>query len=85
VTDGAVLPIVHFNGYKIANPTLLARITRKELEQLFRGHGWTPYFVEGHEPELMHEAMAATPQWSRSKHSSRTPVFTATSHVHAGG
>ena len=59
-SDGAVLPILHLNGYKIANPTLLARITREELEQLFRGYGWTPYFVEGHEPELMHEAMAAT-------------------------
>ena len=59
-TDGAVLPILHLNGYKIANPTILARITREELEQLLRGYGWTPYFVEGHEPRLMHEAMAAT-------------------------
>ncbi|MGV8844137.1 MAG: phosphoketolase [Pseudomonas sp.] len=57
--DGAVLPILHLNGYKIANPTLLARISREELEQLLRGYGWTPYFVEGHVPELMHEAMAA--------------------------
>jgi xylulose-5-phosphate/fructose-6-phosphate phosphoketolase len=60
VTDGAVLPILHLNGYKIANPTILARIPREELEQLLRGYGWTPYFVEGHEPELMHQAMAAT-------------------------
>ena len=60
VADGAVLPILHLNGYKIANPALLARITHEELEQLFRGYGWTPYFVEGHEPALMHEAMAAT-------------------------
>src|SRR6202521_3647691 len=60
LTDGAVLPILHLNGYKISNPTLLARITREELDQLFRGYGWTPYFVEGHEPGLMHEAMAAT-------------------------
>ena len=60
VTDGAVLPILHLNGYKIANPTLLARITREELEQLLRGYGWTPYFVEGHDPALMHEAMATT-------------------------
>src|ERR1019366_10789903 len=60
VTDGAVLPILQLNGYKIPNPTVLARITREELEQLFRGYGWTPHFVEGHEPELMHEAMAAT-------------------------
>ena len=59
-TDGAVLPILHLNGYKIANPTVLARITHEELEQLLRGYGWTPIFVEGHEPELMHEAMAAT-------------------------
>lgn len=58
VTDGAVLPILHLNGYKIASPTIFARITRKELKQLFKGYGWTPYFVEGHEPELMHEAMA---------------------------
>ena len=59
-TDGAVLPILHLNGYKIANPTVLARITREELEQLLRGYGWTPYFVEGHDPALMHEAMATT-------------------------
>ena len=58
VTDGAVLPILHLNGYKIANPTVLARITREELEQLLRGYGWTPLFVVGHEPALMHEAMA---------------------------
>ncbi len=58
--DGAVLPILHLNGYKIANPTILARISREELEQLLRGYGWTPYFVEGHESMLMHEAMAAT-------------------------
>ncbi|MEO8017058.1 MAG: phosphoketolase family protein [Pseudomonadota bacterium] len=60
VTDGAVLPILHLNGYKIASPTLLARITREELEQLLRGYGWTPYFVSGHEPDLMHESMATT-------------------------
>ena len=59
-TDGAVLPILHLNGYKIANPTLLARISREELEQLLRGYGWTPHYVEGHEPMLMHAAMAAT-------------------------
>ncbi len=59
-SDGAVLPILHLNGYKIANPSILARISREELEQLLRGCGWTPYFVEGHEPMPMHEAMAAT-------------------------
>jgi xylulose-5-phosphate/fructose-6-phosphate phosphoketolase len=59
-TDGAVLPILHLNGYKISNPTIPARITREELEQLLRGCGWAPYFVKGHEPAPMHEAMAAT-------------------------
>ncbi|MEA5452593.1 phosphoketolase family protein [Leptolyngbya sp. CCNP1308] len=59
-TDGTVLPILHLNGYKIANPTILARIEPEELDQLLRGNGWTPYYVEGHEPALMHEAMAAT-------------------------
>lgn len=58
-TDGAVLPILHLNGYKISNPTILARIEREELEQLFRGYGWNPYFVEGDEPEAMHQLMAA--------------------------
>ncbi|MTW23120.1 phosphoketolase family protein [Allochromatium palmeri] len=60
VTDGAVLPILHLNGYKISNPTLLARIEPEELEQFFRGCGWTPYFVEGDEPERMHQLMAET-------------------------
>jgi xylulose-5-phosphate/fructose-6-phosphate phosphoketolase len=60
VRDGAVLPILHLNGYKINNPTLLARITHKELEELLRGYGWTPYFVEGSDPDSMHQAMAAT-------------------------
>jgi xylulose-5-phosphate/fructose-6-phosphate phosphoketolase len=59
ITDGAVLPILHLNGYKISNPTLLARISREELEALLRGYGWTPCFVEGHEHAPMHEAMAA--------------------------
>jgi xylulose-5-phosphate/fructose-6-phosphate phosphoketolase len=59
-TDGAVLPILHLNGYKIANPTLLARISREELDQLLRGYGWTPHYVAGHEPALMHQAMATT-------------------------
>ncbi len=59
VTDGAVLPILHLNGYKISNPTVLARIEHEELEQFLRGCGWTPYFVEGDEPEKMHQLMAA--------------------------
>ena len=58
-TDGAVLPILHLNGYKIANPTILARISHEELEQFFRGCGWEPIFVEGHEPMDMHRQMAA--------------------------
>ena len=57
-TDGAVLPILHLNGYKISNPTLLARIEHEELEQLFRGYGYIPYFVEGSDPEYMHARMA---------------------------
>ena len=57
-TDGAVLPILHLNGYKIANPTLLARIPREELEQLMRGYGWLPLFVSGDQPTHMHETMA---------------------------
>ena len=60
MTDGAVLPILHLNGYKISNPTVLSRIDHEELEQFFRGCGWTPYFVEGDEPETMHQLMAAT-------------------------
>jgi xylulose-5-phosphate/fructose-6-phosphate phosphoketolase len=60
IRDGAVLPILHLNGYKINNPTLLARITHEELEDLLRGYGWTPCFVEGSDPETMHQAMAAT-------------------------
>jgi xylulose-5-phosphate/fructose-6-phosphate phosphoketolase len=59
VGDGVVLPILHLNGYKIANPTVLARISHEELEQLMRGYGWTPLFVEGDDPALMHEAMAS--------------------------
>jgi xylulose-5-phosphate/fructose-6-phosphate phosphoketolase len=58
-TDGAVLPILHLNGYKISSPTVLARITREELDQLLRGYGWTPIFVEGDDPRTMHEAMAS--------------------------
>jgi xylulose-5-phosphate/fructose-6-phosphate phosphoketolase len=57
--DGAVLPILHLNGYKIANPTILARMSDVDLDHLFRGYGYEPIFVEGHEPAPMHEAMAA--------------------------
>ncbi|YAI82869.1 MAG: phosphoketolase family protein [cyanobacterium endosymbiont of Rhopalodia sterrenbergii] len=60
IRDGAVLPILHLNGYKIANPTILARISHEELEYLFRGYGYKPYFVEGSDPEVMHQKMAAT-------------------------
>lgn len=60
VTDGAVLPVLHLNGYKINNPTLLARISHEELEALFVGYGWEPHFVEGSELDSMHQAMAST-------------------------
>ncbi|KAL1875960.1 hypothetical protein VTK73DRAFT_9671 [Phialemonium thermophilum] len=60
ITDGAVLPVLHLNGYKINNPTVLARISHKELENLFLGYGWQPYFVEGDDIESMHQAVAAT-------------------------
>jgi xylulose-5-phosphate/fructose-6-phosphate phosphoketolase len=60
ITDGAVLPILHLNGYKIANPTVSARIEHEELEQFLQGCGWTPYFVQGDDPEKMHQLMAGT-------------------------
>jgi xylulose-5-phosphate/fructose-6-phosphate phosphoketolase len=60
VGDGAVLPILHLNGYKIANPTVLARIPHDELDSLMRGYGYNPYYVDGHEPEAMHQRVAAT-------------------------
>ena len=60
VRDGAVLPILHLNGYKINNPSLLSRIPREDLESLLRGYGWAPCFVEGSDPDSMHQAMAAT-------------------------
>ena len=55
-----MLPILHLNGYKIANPCVLARISHEELDQLFRGYGYTPYFVEGSDPDEMHQVMAST-------------------------
>ena len=58
-SDGAVLPILHLNGYKIANPTVLARIPREELDQLLRGYGYEPHYVEGHDPSRMHQQMAS--------------------------
>jgi xylulose-5-phosphate/fructose-6-phosphate phosphoketolase len=60
IRDGAVLPILHLNGYKINNPTIWARVPHEEIEAFFRGTGWTPYFVEGSDPDTMHQAMAAT-------------------------
>ncbi|MEL6911384.1 MAG: phosphoketolase family protein [Cyanobacteria bacterium J06598_4] len=62
VRDGAVLPILNLNGYKIANPTILSRISHRELNSLFEGYGYTPYFVEGSDPEAMHQKMAAVMQ-----------------------
>jgi xylulose-5-phosphate/fructose-6-phosphate phosphoketolase len=86
VRDGAVLPILHLNGYKIANPTVLGRLKDEELTQLFTGYGYKPYFVEGDEPEPMHQLMAATldavleeiraiQREARSKGSSGLPVW----------
>ena len=60
LTDGVVLPILHLNGYKIANPCVLARISHEELDHLFRGYGYEPHFVEGSDPETMHQLMAGT-------------------------
>lgn len=60
IHDGAVLPILHLNGYKIANPTVLARLSHEELESLFTGYGYQPFFVEGSDAETMHQLMAAT-------------------------
>jgi xylulose-5-phosphate/fructose-6-phosphate phosphoketolase len=81
VSDGVVLPILHLNGYKIANPTVLARITPEELEHLFLGYGYTPYVVEGDDPMAMHEKMAATldavmAEIRRIKDEARTKGFT---------
>ena len=59
IRDGAVLPVLHLNGYKINNPTLLSRISHEELRDLFKGYGWTPYFVEGDDPKAMHQQMAS--------------------------
>ena len=64
VTDGAVLPILHLNGYKISSPTLFSRITSEEVEDFFKGCGWTPRFVEGDEPAQMHQKMAAALDWA---------------------
>ncbi len=81
VHDGAVLPILHLNGYKIANPTVLARISHEELENLFVGYGYRPYFVEGSDPETMHQLMAQTMDMVISEikaiqHDARTNGFT---------
>jgi xylulose-5-phosphate/fructose-6-phosphate phosphoketolase len=80
VTDGAVLPILHLNGYKIAGPTVLARIPKRELEQLLRGYGWAPRFVEGDDPLSMHPVMAAEldgalDEIAQFQHDARTKGF----------
>lgn len=81
IHDGAVLPILHLNGYKIAGPTVLARISNEELEALFIGYGYSPFFVEGDDPEQMHQWMAATldkvvTEIQRIQHEARTTGFT---------
>ena len=88
-TDGAVLPILHLNGYKIANPCVLARISHEELDQLFRGYGYTPIFVEGSEPAKMHQLMAAALDQAIARNSAhsnqpRARAGTAASSVRAG-
>ncbi len=87
VTDGVVLPILHLNGFKISEPTVLARITHEELESLFVGYGWTPYFVEGDDPEKMHEEMAddaRSGDRADPARSSTKPGSTATPRARAG-
>ena len=81
-TDGTVLPILHLNGYKISNPTILSRIPHDELKQLFRGYGWKPYFVEGSDPKRMHQRMATVMDQAikdihriKSKKHSKRPVW----------
>ena len=83
ITDGAVLPILHLNGYKISNPTVLARIEHEELEQFFRGCGWTPYFAEGDEPEKMHELIAPTPWKRQSRRSGESRKMRGQERHHA--
>ena len=85
-TDGAVLPILHLNGYKIANPTLFARISHEELEDFFRGCGWEPHFVEGKDPAVMHRLMADTLDESSRRYllSRKTHARTAAPSVRAG-
>ena len=78
-TDGAVLPILHLNGYKIANPTVLARISHDELEKLFVGYGYTPRFVEGDDPEPMFREMAAAMDWATAE------IRTIQASARAGG
>src|SRR6185295_2635667 len=80
VSDGAVLPILHLNGYKIAGPTVLARIPEEELEALFRGYGYEPYLVAGDDPKLLHQQMAGTidamlTEIKRIQHEARTKGF----------
>ncbi len=82
-TDGAVLPILHLNGYKIANPTVLARIPRPRLEQLLRGYGWVPHFIEGDDPRTMHQLMVqavdrVVADIREIQHAARTRGFTET-------
>ena len=67
ITDGAVLPILHLNGFKVSNPTIFARISHEEIEMFFKGCGWEPRFVEGDEPQSMHQKMAATVDWATPK------------------
>ena len=85
--DGAVLPILHLNGYKIANPTILARIPHHELDALFRGYGYMPYFVEGDDPEVMHQRDGGNARPGRrgdSRHPVRARVTGASINARRG-
>ena len=73
IKDGAVLPVLHLNGYKIANPSILSRIDHAELESLFRGLGWTPIFVEGSDPMTMHRTMAVAMEQAPSTNKGSHP------------
>ena len=87
VTDGAVLPILHLNGYKIANPTVLARIPEAELRALMEGYGYKPWFVEGDDPARVHQMLAATLDVGRRRRSTpsrRPPVRMASRSGRAG-
>jgi xylulose-5-phosphate/fructose-6-phosphate phosphoketolase len=86
VRDGAVLPVLHLNGYKIANPTVLARMPEEELLELLRGYGHEPHVVAGDDPAQVHELLAgrSTAAWTTSRRSAGAPARTASARARAG-